>query len=104
MRLAAALLSNQLGPDQLPSGAARTALLSAVARHEDRLTALQQQAEGALRRGEAEANEAMEAALLGLELGLSSAARALAVDVDELVASCEDSIVRAALAKAASAG
>ena len=98
MRLAAALLGNQFGPDTLPSGAARAALLGAVARHESRLTALQQQAEGALRRGEAEAEEALEAAILSLDAGLSDATRALATDLDELTAICEDSIIQSTAA------
>ena len=106
MRLAAALLGNNYGPDSLPSATARGALLGAVARHEARLTALQQQAEGALRRGEAEAEEALDAAILGLDAGLSDATRALATDLDELslTASCEDSIVQSALGGGGGAG
>ena len=98
------MLGNNYGPDSLPSATARGALLGAVARHEARLTALQQQAEGALRRGEAEAEEALDAAILGLDAGLSDATRALATDLDELTASCEDSIVQSALGGGGGAG
>ena len=98
MRQAFSLLSNQPPPpEQLPSGSARTSLLSAVARHEDRLQALHQQAEGALRRGEVEANELLETALLALDSGLAAAARALAVEMDDLAASCEDGLAGATL-------
>lgn len=94
------LLGNQ--PDVLPSSAARTALLSAVGRHEDRLVGLRRQVEGVIWRGEVEADEELQAAVYGLEAALAAATRSLVAELAELTAACEDGLASAAASAALS--
>ena len=97
-----AILS-ETAPEVLPSTSARTALLSAVGRHENRLVALRRQAEGALLRGEAEADEALQAAAETLEGNLAIAGRMVAAELEEIVAACEDGLASTIAAAATSA-
>ena len=98
MPLAFQLLANQPTPETLPSATARNSLLVAVGRHEDRLQTLRRQMEGALWRGEAEANEALQTAAYELEAGLSALFRAVLIELDELIAACEDGLASATAA------
>ena len=94
------LLANQPAPETLPSATARTSLLVAVGRHEDRLHTLRRQIHGALWRGEVEADEALQSAAYELEAGLSAMHRAVAAELDEIIAVCEDGLATATTAAA----
>ena len=93
MQNVAALLANAPTPDALPSTRSRALLLNAVARHEARLQATRERMQITLHDGELHMQGVLKALPGTVQVLLSAGARDTETDLDEIAASCEDSLV-----------
>ena len=84
--------------DALPSSRSRALLTSVVTKHEARLKALRQRAAVALQDGRANVQAALKALPVLVHETLSAAAHGTTVELDEIVAFCEDGFISACAA------